>query len=50
MALAAGELTALDREQERFISVARGEKAPRSELEKSWMMFVESHPDFRNTP
>ncbi|MCP4300910.1 MAG: DUF413 domain-containing protein, partial [Gammaproteobacteria bacterium] len=46
MALTKGRLTPFHPEEERFIAVVNGEKAPRDNLEKSWLRFVSEHPEF----
>lgn len=48
MALTKGTITPFHPEEERFIAVVKGEKAPRDDVEKSWLKFVSEHPEFKN--
>jgi triacylglycerol esterase/lipase EstA (alpha/beta hydrolase family) len=49
MALTNGTLTTFHPEEERFIAVVNGEKAPRDDAEKGWLRFLKEHPEFRGT-
>jgi len=35
-------------EEERFIAVVNGEKAPRDDADKGWLMFLSEHPEFKD--
>ncbi|MFW2386759.1 MAG: hypothetical protein ACN4G0_00360, partial [Polyangiales bacterium] len=48
MALTTVALIHLDEEQEHFIDVANGEKAPHGDLEDGWLRFVSEHPELRD--
>jgi len=47
MALTKGRLTPQHPEEERFIAVVNGKKAPRDKAEKDWLKFVREHPELQ---
>jgi len=47
MALTKGTITLFHPEEERFIAVINGEKAPRDDAEKGWLRFIREHPEFK---
>ncbi len=47
MALTKGRLIPSHPEEERFIAVVNGEKAPRDDAEEGWLMFISEHPEFK---
>jgi pimeloyl-ACP methyl ester carboxylesterase len=46
MALAEGAITPFHPEEERFISLVRGEVRPRDDAEEGWLRFMSEHPEF----
>jgi len=47
MALTNGTITLFHPEEERFVAVINGEKAPRDDAEKGWLRFIREHPEFK---
>lgn len=44
MALTNGSLIPFLPGEERFVAVAKGEKAPRDDAEKGWLRFISEYP------
>jgi len=50
MALSDGSLTPFNPDQVTFVAIARGQRPPRNEVEKSWIKFIDEHPELRSDP
>jgi pimeloyl-ACP methyl ester carboxylesterase len=48
MGLTKGTVIPFDPDQEHFVAVVNGEKAPGSDLEKAWLQFISEHPEFKD--
>lgn len=48
MALTIGTISPDHPEQKRFIAVVNGEKLPRDDAEKGWLMFLSEYPEFKD--
>jgi uncharacterized protein YifE (UPF0438 family) len=47
MALTEGTFLPFYSEEERFMAVVNGEKSPRNDVEKGWLLFLSEYPEFR---
>ena len=47
MAMTKGKYVPYHPEEERFIAVVNGKKAPRDDADEGWLMFLSEHPEFK---